>query len=260
MCAGVLLHRFATIDMYDLHGRGRELPIVGVLMGAGALLLAALPPFTTFQGKSLLEEAAVGVPGYGWLVAVFIVASAVTGGSVLRVAGSVFLGWGAEEGPHREQARAAEEEVDEERDPRGHTPVMMLLVPGVLLAGALALGLIPGAVDGVSRLAAGFVDHGSYGAWVLHGRSVPLPHVPPSSPSAEDYGYGALSVCGALVTAAVGLWGYRLKRLRTSSAAAWVRAPVEVLRGLHSGHIGDYIAWWSLGVSVIGGVCLIALH
>jgi hypothetical protein len=35
---------------------------------------------------------------------------------------------------------------------------------------------------------------------------------------------------------------------------------VAVLRGLHDGHIGDYIAWWSAGASVIGGVCLIALR
>ena len=40
MCAGVLLHRFATIDEYDLHGRGRAIPVVGVMMAVGALLLA----------------------------------------------------------------------------------------------------------------------------------------------------------------------------------------------------------------------------
>src|SRR5579884_2712899 len=104
MCAGVLLHRFATIDEYDLHGRGRELPVVGVLMGLGALLLAALPPFTTFMGKSLLEEASSAV-GYNWLIVVYIFVSAMTGGAVLRVAGRVFLGWGPTEGPYPEQAQ-----------------------------------------------------------------------------------------------------------------------------------------------------------
>src|SRR5205807_3189385 len=49
MCVGVLLHRFATIDEYDLHGCGRELPVLGVMMAIGALMLAALPPFTTFM-------------------------------------------------------------------------------------------------------------------------------------------------------------------------------------------------------------------
>ena len=36
MCAGVLLHRFATIDEFDLHGRGRGLPLVGALFASAA--------------------------------------------------------------------------------------------------------------------------------------------------------------------------------------------------------------------------------
>ena len=36
MCTGVLLHRFATVDEFDLHGKGRELPVLGVLVVAGA--------------------------------------------------------------------------------------------------------------------------------------------------------------------------------------------------------------------------------
>src|SRR5579871_4353292 len=114
MCAGVLLHRFGTIDEYDLRGRGRAVPAVGAVMALGALLLAAVPPFTTFIGKSLLEEASAQAPGFGWLIAIYILISAVTGGSVLRVAGRVFLGWGASEGPHRlEQADPAHEQVSE---------------------------------------------------------------------------------------------------------------------------------------------------
>jgi hypothetical protein len=35
---------------------------------------------------------------------------------------------------------------------------------------------------------------------------------------------------------------------------------VSTLRGLRSGHIGDYIAWWSAGASVLGGVLLVALR
>ena len=60
MCTGVLLHRFATIDEFDLHGRGREIPFVGVLFVVGGLLLAGAPPFTAFAGKSLLESASSG--------------------------------------------------------------------------------------------------------------------------------------------------------------------------------------------------------
>jgi multicomponent Na+:H+ antiporter subunit D len=259
MCAGVLMHRFATIDEFDLHGRGRVVPILGVLMAVGALLLAALPPFTTFMGKSLLEEGSSAV-GYNWLIAVYIIVSAVTGGAVLRVCGGVFLGWGPTEGKHREQAEAAAEEVDETRGTLDRTPILMMVVPAVLLLGALVLGLVPGAVPGVERYAAQFVDHHVYAAWVLHGRHVGLPVLPPSHISASDYGYSALSTLGALLVAAYGLWAETAVNARRILTVHPVRNTVSVIRGLHSGHIGDYIAWWSAGVSVIGGICLITLR
>jgi multicomponent Na+:H+ antiporter subunit D len=260
MCVGVLAHRFATIDEYQLHGRGRQLPILGVLMVVGALLLGGIPPFTTFQGKSLLEDAAMEQPGYGWLVAVFIIASGLTGGAVLRVCGRVFLGWGAEHGPHPELETAARETIDEERDPRDHTPPIMIIVPGVLLLGALVLGLLPGAVHGVTRLAAQFITRRDYSAWVLHGQHLALPGVPDSSPSAVDYVFGGISTLGTVLIAALGLWGYRLTTLRYSWPARRVGVGFEFLRDLHSGHIGDYVAWWGLGVAVMGGVCLIGLR
>jgi len=31
------------------------------------------------------------------------------------------------------------------------------------------------------------------------------------------------------------------------------------LRRLHSGEIGDYIAWWTAGTAVLGAACLLAL-
>jgi len=262
MCAGILLHRFANVDEYDLHGRGREVPVAGVIMAVGALLLAACPPFTTFMGKSLLDAAASGRSGYGWLVAVFIVISAVTGGSVLRVAARVFLGWGAKEGPKHaiEQARAAEAESRETEGGNDHTPLVMMVVPAVLLLGVLVLGLIPGAVPAAERYAAQFADHRLYAAWVLHGARAALPILAPSHVSGSDYGYGAISTVGALAVAAVGLFGYRLRGVRESRPATALTAAVWRVRELHSGHIGDYIAWWSAGVSLIGGICLLALR
>jgi multicomponent Na+:H+ antiporter subunit D len=259
MCAGVLLHRFATIDEFELHGRGQEVRVVGVLMTVGALLLAALPPFTTFIGKSLLEEGSSAV-GYSWLIVVYILVSAVTGGAVLRVCGCVFLGWGPAEGGHRQQAQAAEERVDETRDVRDHTPVMMVIVPALLLAAVLVMGLLPGAVPGVERYAAQFVEHRDYAAWVLHGQHVALPVLPPSHISAGDYLYGAISVVGALLVAAYGLFGASAVYARRVLTIHPLRNTVEVIRDLHSGHIGDYIAWWSAGVSVIGVVCLLTLR
>jgi len=38
-----------------------------------------------------------------------------------------------------------------------------------------------------------------------------------------------------------------------------LRASLTVLRELHSGHIGDYIAWWTAAAAMLGGASLILL-
>jgi multicomponent Na+:H+ antiporter subunit D len=258
MCAGVLLHRFATVDEYDLHGRGRELRAVGVMFGVGGLLLAAVPPFTSFAGKSQLEAAASGA-GYGWLIAVFVLVSALTGGAVLRVTGRVFLGWGPSEGPDRRQENAAREPDDEMSDSRNETPILMMIVPAVLLALAMAVALIPGAVPAIEEGALRFSDHRAYAAWVLHGASVSWPALAPSHVSGEDVLYGLLSTFGALLTAGLGLFGAPLRESLPGKLERPLVSTLDGLRGLHSGHIGDYIAWWTAGAGLLGAVCLLGL-
>jgi multicomponent Na+:H+ antiporter subunit D len=259
MICGVLLHRFRTVDEYDLHGRGREVPLAGVLFVAGGILLAAPPPFTEFQGKSLIEGSASAV-GYGWLLAVFAIVSALTAGGVLRVAGRVFYGWGPSEGPDPRQARAAHERVDETREDRDHTPPLMLVVPGVLLAASIVGGLIPGAAAWAARSAARFVDHLAYAQWVLHGHSVRWPPAPSTHLETVDVILGVLTLLAAFAVAAAGLFGRPLLQRLPRRVRASGRGAVVGLRGLHSGHIGDYIAWWTTGAGLLGGACLLALH
>ena len=259
MCAGILLHRFATVDEFDLHGRGREIPFVGVLLTCGAVLLAAAPPFTAFQGKSLIESAA-STTGYGWLIAVFMLVSALTGGAVLRIAGRVFLGWGPSEGPDPSQARAAEERTDEEREPRENTPALMMLVPAALLIGAAVVGLIPDAVPAAERAAVRLTDHAAYARWVLDGAHVTWPVIIAGHVSLVEVAYGLLALAGALGAALLGLFGRPLREQLPRAIRDPARAFVRRMRHLHSGQIGDYVAWWSAGASLLGGVCLLALR
>ncbi len=258
MCAGILLHRFATIDEYDLHGRGREIRIVGVLFALGGLLLAAIPPFTTFAGKSQLEAAVSGA-GYGWLVAVFVFVSALTGGAVLRVSGRVFLGWGPAEGPNPGQEQAAHESEDELTDSRSQTPVLMVIVPATLLLMAMGVALVPGVIPAIEAAAVRFTDHSAYARWVLHDANVVWPALAPSHVSTEDLLYGMLSTLGALATAGLGLFGRPLRESMPLCERGPVVATLRHLRDLHSGHIGDYIAWWTAGASLLGAACLLTL-
>jgi multicomponent Na+:H+ antiporter subunit D len=259
MLCGVLVHRFGNIDEFDLHGRGRKLRLTRVLWGLGGLVLAAVPGVTLFFGKSLLESASLSA-GYTWLPVVFLLSSALTGGAVLRVGGRVFLGWGparrrSDEDVDWGQAR----EEDEELAARGRTPVLMLLVPGLLLAGAVAVGLIPGAVPAIEVAAAHFTDHAAYVDWVLRGHV----HFAPAHTSplqGYDFIYGAGAVLGALGLAALALFGRPLRKrfpapLLDHSAAALMR-----FRRLHSGHIGDYITWWTAGAALLGASSLLLLR
>ncbi|HVY62221.1 MAG TPA: proton-conducting transporter membrane subunit, partial [Planctomycetota bacterium] len=91
--AGIVLHRFETLDVLLLRGRGARTPWLGGFFALGGLALAGAPPFGTFVGASLADEAA-RAGGFGWLSWIWVFASAVTGAAVLRTAGGIFLGWG----------------------------------------------------------------------------------------------------------------------------------------------------------------------
>jgi multicomponent Na+:H+ antiporter subunit D len=257
MLVGVLLHRFGTVDEFDLHGRGRELRVAGVLFAVGGVVLSAMPGVTAFFGKSLLDAGALDVH-YPWLPAVFVVSSILTGGAVLRAAGRVFLGWGASEREEDVQLRLPREQ-DEERVERDVTPPLMLIVPGTLLLAAIVIGLIPGLVPAIERAAAHFADHSAYPAWVLQGRPPHYPALAPTHNETFDYLYAAASTVGALALAALTLFGAPLRRRLPRGFERPPRAALTALRRLHSGHIGDYIAWWTVAAAMLGGASLILL-
>lgn len=258
MLLGVLLHRFGSVDEFDLHGRGRELRLAAVLFAVGGLMLSALPGVTMFFGKSLLESAALE-SHYPWLPTVFVISSILTGGAVLRATGRVFLGWGA---PEREEdvrlARVAREE-DEEQTSREWTPPLMLIVPAALLVATIVIGLIPGAVPGIETAAAHFADHAAYARWVLLDAAPRFAPVSHSHIEAFDYLYSTGSTLGAVGIAALTLFGSTLYKRVPASVLGPVRAALTGLRRLHSGHIGDYIAWWTTAAAVLGGASLILL-
>ena len=93
VCAGILLHRFHSVDEFDLRGCGREIMPLALLMLLGVWGLAGLPPFATFYGQSFIDHSAEE-NHLAWLSAITLFAEALTAGAVLRVTCRVFLGWG----------------------------------------------------------------------------------------------------------------------------------------------------------------------
>ncbi len=190
-----------------------------------------------------------------------MISSMATGGAVLRLTGRVFCGWGAEQRQFDEElAQQSREEADEETIERDRTPPLMVLVPAVLLGAAIVIGLIPGAVPGIEIAAAHFTDHAAYVSWVLQGAQ---PHFAPASTThveTFDYLYGAGATVGALSLAAVTLFAYPLGHRVPDRVIRPALGALGGLRRLHSGHIGDYIAWWTTGAAVLGGASLVLLR
>jgi multicomponent Na+:H+ antiporter subunit D len=251
-CVASLQHRYGTVEGAHLHGRARELWPIGVLFALGALLIASLPPSGSFLGRSLVEDAAL-VSGYGWVPAVMLVVTGVVGGTLLRAALRVFLGAGTPPPPDPAGEEEHEDEHDEREAGSGTSP--LLWGPAaVMLLGSIAWGLLPGLVGAAGRAAAGFVDRAGYAAAVLEGRPM-HPSAPPElhGPGAAAYLYAAGSLALAIGFA---LLTVRHERTFTGPLARAVR----VVRRLHSGRPGDYVAWTAVGSAVLAGLFALALR
>lgn len=250
LVVGVLLHRHESVDELELTGRGRTLPFVGLLFVLAAAALIGLPPFASAVGKAMVEEAARQA-GQAWVSPLFVVVSALTGGAILRAGGRVFLGWG----PPREELvePAGEKEEDVERETEGAagtTPVVMVAPIAVLVAAAAVAGLWPGWIRILGEAAERLERSRGYAGLVLHGTGVP------AVAGAAQLGWGwlpaLLAVAGAAALAAAGLCRHRIEsgwRRSVVKALALAVAPLETA---HSGHLGDYVTWLTVGVAATG--------
>jgi multicomponent Na+:H+ antiporter subunit D len=254
MAAGILLHRFGTVDEHELRSRGRGsdpgLRAAAIVFALGGLGLAALPPFGVFFGKSALEGALTHTPGYSWVLAVLVIGSALTAGAILRVTGRVFAGWGPRLPRHHELLSTLSERP-ETLSPHDRTPAVMIAAPAILLTGGMLIGLWSGLRDGIAGAAAHMTDRAAYVADVLGTHAPAGVHVPHAPVVTLDFLLAAATVIGALAVAGFALVeapGWRL----LDRAERTVTGSMVLLRRLHSGCVNDYIAWLVAGLAVIG--------
>jgi multicomponent Na+:H+ antiporter subunit D len=258
MAAGILLHRFGTVDEHELRGRGAGrdpgLRVAAAVFVLGGLGLAALPPFGVFFGKSALEGALTHTPGYGWVLAVLVIGSALTAGAILRVSGRVFAGWGPRVPRHHELLSTVSEQP-ETLSPHDRTPAVMIAAPTLLLIGGLLIGLSSTLRDGIDTAAAHMANQASYVTSVFGGHTGAV-----SSPQAPvvalDFLLAAATVIGALGVAAFAFVQTPSWRL-LERAQRTVTHSIVALRRLHSGCVNDYIAWLVFGLAVIGGALVL---
>ncbi|HET9256817.1 MAG TPA: complex I subunit 5 family protein [Pseudonocardiaceae bacterium] len=248
LCTGILLNTRGSVDEAELHGRGRDMPITRICFLAGGLALAALPPFGTWLGKTVAEDG-LSRAGFGWAGVLFVGVSACTGGAVLRAGMRVFLGVGAP--PDTEgDTRGRDEHRETDQDIR-QAPATMLVPIVVLLSGGLILGLLPGMATHARDAAQQLLDPAGYAAAALDGARA----VPPAGPTLAGWStsgllLGLLSAVLAMLVATVALYADRLPQLLRGASRA-LSPPLRALRAAHSGHLGDYVVWLLLGVTLL---------
>ncbi|HLY86022.1 MAG TPA: proton-conducting transporter membrane subunit [Gaiellaceae bacterium] len=255
LCCGILLVRFEDIDELRLHGKGRALPVLGVMFGLGAVALSGLPYVGTYLGHAQIDEGAA-LDGIDWVQPLLMIAAGVSSAAILRAGARVFLGWGPTSDP------LLSPEPSESPPERSASMPALLGVTAVVLVLGLAVSVAPGLGQRVEQAAGRARDRIAYVDRVLRSRETPSPRPPVAieATTTDSVLYGIGGVVIALGLALVGLYRRRLPELVLGPLRAALGPPIALLRAAHSGVIGDYVAWITVGTAVVGGVWALLLR
>jgi multicomponent Na+:H+ antiporter subunit D len=257
LCVGILLHRLGSVDELALHGRGKSLGGIGVLFALGGIWLSGVAPAGLFLGESAVEKAANQL-GLHWVPWLFVFVGALTGGAVLRAAGRIFLGWGVSR-PDAPDVGGETDEAPETRGPHRRIPATMWGAAAALVLLSLAIGVAPGARQVAHEAAEHFLDQHGTAAHVLEGVAQPS-LARREGPLAKDVPRSLLNGLIALALAAVALFRHHLPSpVRAAGSALW-SPPMRALRAVHTGRVGDYVAWLAFGTAAFGGLCAALLR
>lgn len=237
MIAGILLAMLGGIDEIALRGRGRDILPAGVAMAVAGLLLGGAPVGLLDEGARLIDKAASDA-GDEWVTAAIILGTACTGAAVLRAAGRIFLGWGAQ--PGAEQQGPSEEESE-----TANRPLWLMIIPvGLLLLLALLTGLDP-ATRFAARAAARFI---AWDGGASLGKLASPAFVPPTPPPHPFVPW--LTIGLAILIAGHDLARARLPEIWLAVSDRAIRPLFVVIDRLHNGVVGDYVAWIVVGLAL----------
>jgi len=258
LCAGLLLHRLGSVDQVELFGRARKFVILGCAFTVSGLGLAGFPPYGTYLGKQMIEEAGAAV-GQHWLTWVLLFASVLTGGAVLRAGGMVFLGLGSTP-RHDTGSPTSIQEEPETRKGRRYIPVVMLSAAVLLSLAPLISALSPDALTrAIEKGAERFANQPAYQRAVMKGEVAPPARFEATArPTAKGVLFGFVAAAGAVAVALLSLYAERLPAPGRRACSTLFRPVLQGLRRVHSGHIGDLIVWLVMGVVAIGVGCVVA--
>jgi multicomponent Na+:H+ antiporter subunit D len=257
LAVGVLLAWLRSVDELELHGRARERRLLGLLWAAGAFGLAGMPYVGVYLGHSLIDDAAVA-SGRRWAALLLWLAGATASAALLRAGARVFLGWGPAADP------LLTVESRERPPPRGARTTILGSLTALMLVLGLCVSVVPGLAQRTEYGAERFRDRAAYAALVLDGKAAPEPHArlpfAVASTSLESVAYGFGSTVLAILLAALGLERRRLPQSFRKAGTRVLGPPIGLLKTAHSGVIGDYVTWLTVGTALIGGIWAVILR
>jgi multicomponent Na+:H+ antiporter subunit D len=259
--AGILLHRFRSVDEYDIDRASHQVLPIGLMMVVGAWGLAGLPPFATYFGEGQMEK--IGTAQHlAWFSAIFIFAEIMTAAAVLRFSARVFFGIGRA----RSHVTAGASHIPMKVETHGkHSRVPAVMwVPMALLLIAAILISFP-IHHPAERYARQFQNAQIYDAAVLQISAHTLPSkLNPydlhDTPLQSTWWTRIVVVFGMFGIAALGLFPRSRVASISKGLAAIVAAPLKLLRPLQSGRVGDYVAWFAFGIAAYGGILLFLMR
>jgi len=71
---------------------------------------------------------------------------------------------------------------------------------------------------------------------------------------------GVIAALAATVAAGIGLWHAKLPASIRGGISRGLGPAFRGVRALHSGHVGDYVAWLTAGVAILGGLMAATLR
>jgi multicomponent Na+:H+ antiporter subunit D len=255
LACGCVLALFEKIDELRLHGRGRPYPLLGALFLLGAAGLVGLPYVGAYAGHSGIDEGAT-LTHLTWIPPLLMIAAALSSAAIVRAGARVFIGWGP-----REDWLLSQQPEESPPEREAHLGGM-LAVTGTLIVLGLLVSVVPGLSQRAEYGAERFRDRAAYAERVLHGAPMPTKRVPyaiqPTTGESVAYGIGAGLL--TLLFAAFGLWRDRLPRVWRATGGRVFGQPLAVFKGVHSGIIGDYVMWITVGTALLGGVWALTLR
>ena len=252
--SGIILHRLRSISEKLLFRRGVDLHWTALLWFLGGAGLVAAPAFATSLGEAGASKAAdqAGLHGVSLL---FLFGGVMTCGAVWRVGMHTFLGWGS--GPLSD--RSADVGELPETAEEDHKIRWYHYAPTTLcMLGAIALDFTPRWLQVLANASMNFVNQQAY----LHTVYIGTNHLMQQGLSADTAHTTAVRGTVGLVLAA-GLACtsvFRLKMPRRTLLGPIVERGFGPLRTIQSGHPGDYVAWLTAGVTILGLVVLATLR